>query len=144
MHYPVAIENGTDAEAFGVVVPDLPGCFSAGDTLEEAFIQTEEAITGWIETALDAGQEIPKPSGIEALRKAHPEYEGWTWGLVKVARLNRMTRWSALTSACLAASCTGTTHKLVPLVRPVQGLSQAWHWASESEQNIGPLEQAAT
>ncbi|MDO8892622.1 MAG: type II toxin-antitoxin system HicB family antitoxin [Sulfurimicrobium sp.] len=84
MHYPVAIENGTDTEAFGVVVPDLPGCFSAGDTLEEAFIQTEEAITGWIETALDAGLEIPKPSSIEALRKAHPEYEGWTWGLVKV------------------------------------------------------------
>lgn len=84
MHYPVAIENGTDTEAFGVVVPDLPGCFSAGDTLEEAFIQTEEAVTGWIETALDAGLEIPKPSSIEALRKAHPEYEGWTWGLVKV------------------------------------------------------------
>lgn len=84
MHYPVAIENGTDTEAFGVVVPDLPGCFSAGDTLEEALIQTEEAITGWIETALDAGLEIPKPSSIEALRKAHPEYEGWTWGLVKV------------------------------------------------------------
>lgn len=84
MHYPVAIENGTDTEAFGVVVPDLPGCFSAGDTLEEAFIQTEEAVTGWIETALDAGLAIPKPSSIEALRKAHPEYEGWTWGLVKV------------------------------------------------------------
>lgn len=84
MHYPIAIENGTDTEAFGVVVPDLPGCFSAGDTLEEAFIQAEDAIAGWIETALDAGQEIPKPSSIEALRKAYPEYEGWTWGLVKV------------------------------------------------------------
>jgi len=84
MHYPVAIENGTDTEAFGVVVPDLPGCFSAGDTLYQAFVQTEEAITGWIETALDAGQEIPKPSSIEALRKAHPEYEGWTWGLVRL------------------------------------------------------------
>lgn len=84
MYYPIAIEKGTDTEAFGVVVPDLPGCFSAGDTLEEAFIQAEEAIAGWIETALDMGQEIPKPSGIEELRKAHPEYEGWMWGLVKL------------------------------------------------------------
>jgi predicted RNase H-like HicB family nuclease len=84
MYYPVAIEPGTDTEAFGVVVPDLPGCFSAGDTLEEAFIQTEEAITGWIEAALDAGQPIPKPSSIEALRQAHPDYAGWTWGLVKI------------------------------------------------------------
>lgn len=84
MYYPVAIEPGTETEAFGVVVPDLPGCFSAGDTLEEAFIQAEEAITGWIETALDAGQTIPKPSTIEALRKAHTEYEGWMWGVVKI------------------------------------------------------------
>lgn len=30
---PILIEEGTKTEAFGVVVPDLPGCFSAGDTL---------------------------------------------------------------------------------------------------------------
>ena len=84
MYYPVAIEPGSDTEAFGVVVPDLPGCFSAGDTLEEAFIQAEQAITGWIETALDAGQEIPKPSSIEVLKKKHRDFKGWTWGLVKI------------------------------------------------------------
>lgn len=84
MYYPVAIEPGSDTEAFGVVVPDLPGCFSAGDTLEEAFIQAEEAITGWIETALDAGQEIPKPSSIEVLKKKHRDFKSWTWGLVKI------------------------------------------------------------
>ena len=32
MHYPIAIETETMEHAFGVVVPDLPGCFSAGDT----------------------------------------------------------------------------------------------------------------
>jgi predicted RNase H-like HicB family nuclease len=36
MRYPILIEEGTDSTAFGVVVPDLPGCFSAGDTLDEA------------------------------------------------------------------------------------------------------------
>jgi hypothetical protein len=41
MRYPVAIEQGTDDTAFGVVVPDLPGCFSAGDTLDGA--QTPKA-----------------------------------------------------------------------------------------------------
>ena len=56
MRFPIAIEPGNDTTAWGVVVPDLPGCFSAGDTLEEAMIQAEEAITGWIEVALDAGQ----------------------------------------------------------------------------------------
>ena len=84
MRYPVAIEPGTDAAAWGVIVPDLPGCFSAGDTLEEAMIQAEEAVTAWIEVALDAGQDIPTPSHIEALRTAHPEFGGWLWALVKV------------------------------------------------------------
>ncbi len=84
MRYPIAVEPGNDATAWGVVVPDLPGCFSAGDTLEEAMIQAEDAITGWIETALDAGQGIPAPSHIAALRAAHPEFEGWLWARVKV------------------------------------------------------------
>jgi hypothetical protein len=36
MRYPIAIETGDAEHAYGVVVPDLPGCFSAGDTLDEA------------------------------------------------------------------------------------------------------------
>ena len=84
MRYPITIEPGNKSTAWGVVVPDLPGCFSAGDTLEETLTQAEDAITGWIETAIDDGQEIPKSSHIVALRAAHPEFEGWLWALVKV------------------------------------------------------------
>ena len=84
MRYPVAIESGTASVAFGVVVPDLPGCFSAGDTMEEALANAEEAIAAWIDVALDTGQEIPQPSDIEALRKAHKAYKSWVWALVKV------------------------------------------------------------
>ena len=84
MRYPSAIEPGNDTTAWGVVVPDLPGCFSAGDTLEEAMIAAEEAITGWIEATLDAGQAIPAPTHIEILRAAHPELAGWLWALVKI------------------------------------------------------------
>jgi len=82
MRYPIAIESSP--KGYGVVVPDLPGCFSAGASLEEAMAMTEEAIVAWIETAIDAGQDIPQPSGIEALRKAHKEWKGWTWAVVKV------------------------------------------------------------
>ena len=66
------------------MVLDLPGCFSAGDTLEEAIIQTENAITGWIETAIDNDQDISTPSHIETLHMAHSEFDGWPWVLVKV------------------------------------------------------------
>ena len=38
MRYPIVIERGDDTHAYGVVVPDLPGCFSAGDTLDEAYV----------------------------------------------------------------------------------------------------------
>jgi predicted RNase H-like HicB family nuclease len=44
MKFTIAIEAGTKKTAFGVVVPDLPGCFSAGDTVEEAFDNAREAI----------------------------------------------------------------------------------------------------
>ena len=47
-------------------------------------IQAEDAITGWIEAAIDDEQGIPAPSHIEALRATHPEFEGWLWALVKV------------------------------------------------------------
>ena len=49
MRYPIAIEICTDSTAFGVVVPDLPGCFSAGDTLDEAITNAEEAAAAWID-----------------------------------------------------------------------------------------------
>lgn len=83
MRYPIAIEPGNDRTAWGVVVPDLPGCFSAGDTLDEAVINAEEAITLWIETALDAGQDIPAPTLLEVLRE-RPDFADWTFGLVSV------------------------------------------------------------
>lgn len=47
-------------------------------------IQAEKAITVWIEATLDAGETIPMPSNIEALRAAHVELDGWLWALVKV------------------------------------------------------------
>lgn len=83
MRYPIVIEPGTEATAFGVIVPDLPGCFSAGDTLDEAIAGAEEAAAAWIDAALDAGEAIPGPSSLEALRQ-RAEYEGWTFGLIEV------------------------------------------------------------
>ena len=81
MRYPVAIEPGHADQAFGVVVPDLPGCFSAGDTLDEAMSGVEEAAAAWIDATLDAGGAVPAPSDLEALRN-RPEFAGWSFGVV--------------------------------------------------------------
>jgi predicted RNase H-like HicB family nuclease len=81
MRYPVAIEPGTDTNAFGVVIPDLPGCFSAGDTLDEAMTAAEEAVAAWVDAALDCGGPIPPPSSLNTIREV-PDYAGWTFGVV--------------------------------------------------------------
>ena len=36
MKFPIAIELGNETQAYGVEFPDIPGCVSAGDTLDEA------------------------------------------------------------------------------------------------------------
>ncbi|MEO5640889.1 MAG: type II toxin-antitoxin system HicB family antitoxin [Sphingomicrobium sp.] len=83
MRYPVAIEAGSDTSAFGIVVPDLPGCFSAGDTLDEAMSGAEEAVAAWLDAALDAGMAIPAPSSLDSLC-LDPHYAGWSFAVVSL------------------------------------------------------------
>lgn len=81
--YPIAIEPGTEASAWGVAVPDLPGCFSAGDTLEEALANAKEAIEAWIDAVIEDGGEVPAPAPID-LHYGNPDFAGWTWALVEI------------------------------------------------------------
>lgn len=83
MRYPILIEEGSENTAFGIVVPDLPGCFSAGDTLDEALDAVKEAAAAWLDAALDASLPIPAPSSLEDVRHL-PDYQGWTIGVVEI------------------------------------------------------------
>lgn len=83
MLYPIVIEPGDDAHAFGVVVPDIPGCFSAGDSFEQALISAREAIEFHLEGLCEDGLEIPQASNIQT-HFNDPDYEGWVWALVEV------------------------------------------------------------
>jgi predicted RNase H-like HicB family nuclease len=83
MRYPIAIEPGDARHAYGVVVPDLPGCFSAGDTLDEAIANAPEAISLWLEDLVERGELPPAPKPIEAHR-AKPEFQDWVWAVVDV------------------------------------------------------------
>ena len=83
MKYPIAIEPGDKNHAYGVVVPDLPGCYSAGDTIDLAYENAKEAIAGWIEVELDEGHDIPLPSKIEDIAK-QKDFKGWIMGVVEI------------------------------------------------------------
>ena len=83
MKYPIAIEPGDEHRAYGVVVPDLPGCFSAGDTLDDAIDNAREAIELWLETVIDDDEAVPEPRTIVE-HQANPEYKDWVWAVVPV------------------------------------------------------------
>jgi predicted RNase H-like HicB family nuclease len=84
MKYPIAIEPGSRRRAWGVAVPDLPGCFSASDDAVDAAIENaKEAIAAWIEAAVDAGEPVPSPRPIERHRHK-PEFAGWIWAIAEV------------------------------------------------------------
>lgn len=77
MKYPIAIEPGSSKTAWGVIVPDLPGCVSAADG------GMDEAIELWIEMALDDGKDLPKPSLVTDLQKKK-EFKGFIWDTVEI------------------------------------------------------------
>ena len=83
MRYPIAIEPGDATHAYGVVVPDLPGCFSAGDTLDEAIANAPEAIALWLEAVVERGEVAPAAKSFETHRE-NPELKGWIWAVVEV------------------------------------------------------------
>ncbi|TAK73715.1 MAG: type II toxin-antitoxin system HicB family antitoxin [Gammaproteobacteria bacterium] len=64
MQYPIFIHKDEDSD-FGVIVPDLPGCFSAGSTIEEAIQNTHEAIECHLEGLLLDNEPIPLKRPIE-------------------------------------------------------------------------------
>lgn len=85
MLYPIAIEEEQhEGQAvYGVVVPDLLGCVTVGDTLEEAYENSIEAIELHIQSMADDGDDIPMASRIDK-HMGDPDYEGMTWALVPV------------------------------------------------------------
>lgn len=83
MLYPIAIEVGDQNTSYGVIVPDILGCYSAGDSLEEAIENTREAITVHLETLVDMNVDIPLPKAVDS-NLNNDEYRGMLWALVDV------------------------------------------------------------
>ena len=73
-HY-VAIVEEEPGRAIGVWFPDLPGCVSAGDTLDEAMLNAREALGLWAGAMLENGQNIPAPRSVTEL-KGDAEFAG--------------------------------------------------------------------
>jgi antitoxin HicB len=58
--------SGDDIDGYLAEAPELPGCVTAGATPTEALEMLQDAIEGWIESALLAGEPIPEPAVLRA------------------------------------------------------------------------------
>ncbi|MCD7811520.1 MAG: type II toxin-antitoxin system HicB family antitoxin [Ruminococcus sp.] len=74
LSYPVCIYPNTPNQGFTAVVPDLPGCVTCGDTMQEIFEMAVDAASGWILTELEDGNTPPIPSEVSTVHA--DEYSG--------------------------------------------------------------------
>ncbi|CAK0669667.1 TPA: type II toxin-antitoxin system HicB family antitoxin [Escherichia coli] len=81
MLYAIAIDRGDSS--FGVRVPDLPGCFSGGDSFQDAVDSAREAIEAHVELLVESGESIPVATNLDEWQ-SDPEYSDAVWALVEV------------------------------------------------------------
>ena len=82
MKYPIVIHKDPGS-SYGVAVPDLPGCFSGGETLDEVMAAACEAIEGHVESIMMDGDPIPERKPME-VHVANPDFAGGIWAVVSV------------------------------------------------------------
>ena len=82
MRYPIVIHKDAGS-SYGVTIPDLPGCFSAGDTLDESMAMAREAIEFHIEGLLMDGRTIPEVQPIQN-HMSNPDFADGIWALIDV------------------------------------------------------------
>lgn len=59
--YVALIARAAENDKYYCDVPDLPGCITTGDSIEDAIAMITDAMSGWLVVAEDEGNEIPKP-----------------------------------------------------------------------------------
>ena len=70
--YPACFYTEEDG-GYSVEVPDLKGCITQGDTLEEAIQMAEDAALGWILTSVENNEELPKATNIKEIKLENKE-----------------------------------------------------------------------
>ena len=63
--YRMEIVPDPDEGGFVVSFPDLSGCLSCGDTIEEAIANANDAKRAWLEAAIEDGLDIAEPDTID-------------------------------------------------------------------------------
>jgi predicted RNase H-like HicB family nuclease len=67
-HYVAIVEDAGAEKAIGIWFPDLPGCFSAGDDIDDALRNAHKALALYAEAEAQEGRTLPKPRTISVLK----------------------------------------------------------------------------
>lgn len=82
MKFAVVLHKDEDSE-YGVIVPDVPGFFSAGTTVTEALESVEQALAFHFEGLVVDGEVLPNPKCIDE-HMNNPDYAGGVWAVVEI------------------------------------------------------------
>ncbi|HEX4078901.1 MAG TPA: type II toxin-antitoxin system HicB family antitoxin [Rhizomicrobium sp.] len=66
IYFPAIVEGGRK-RGFSVYFPDLPGLASAGDTIQEAALRSEEALKLHLDGILEDGEALPSPGNLDSI-----------------------------------------------------------------------------
>ena len=99
--YPAIVERAGDG--FSVYFPDLPGCTSAGETEQQAFLNAEEALAGHLLVSAQHGDEVREPSSLDGLAR-DPEVDEVGRLLVRAEKPGRAVRLNITLDEGLVAS----------------------------------------
>lgn len=69
----VAIIEDADPDSVSLWFPDLPGCISGGDDVDEALENAPDALEFYAQELAEDGRQLPPPRALEELR-ANPEF----------------------------------------------------------------------
>ena len=64
-------------KGFGVIVPDIPGFSSSGDTYEKTFKNAAEGLASHIDVLKEHGEKIPSPRSLEQIKKEWADWKEW-------------------------------------------------------------------
>jgi predicted RNase H-like HicB family nuclease len=88
-YYPAVIERAR--RGYSVFFPDLPGCTSAGRTVNEAAVNAEDALAGHLLVSEEYGDELGEPSELDRI-EVDPDVDEVARILVRGERRGKAVR----------------------------------------------------
>ena len=65
LNYKIEVMKDIDEGGYTLSCPELKGCFTCADTLQQGFEMIEDAKKSWFMACIEDGMPIPEPSNLE-------------------------------------------------------------------------------